>query len=209
MVLLSRLNALGRALKNRDFAIYTAGNTISLIGTWIQRLATGWLTWELTKSGAWLGIVAFADLFPTIVVGPIAGAAADRWNRLNVTRTTQSLLLCQSAILFVLTATGHITISALVVLTAVGGVISAFNQPARLALVPSLVPRSDLVAAVAIVSIFTGLTVTLGIDTKSTVLLILSLFTIMLSFGTGRTTILQGVVLLVIFAVYLFTTIVP
>ena len=79
----------------------------------------------------------------------------------------------------------------------------------NLALGSALASIGLTIPAVAIVSIFTGLTVTLGIDTKSTVLLILSLFTIMLSFGTGRTTILQGVVLLVIFAVYLFTTVVP
>ncbi len=79
----------------------------------------------------------------------------------------------------------------------------------NLALGSALASIGLTIPAVAIVSLFTGLTVTLGIDTKSTVLLILSLFTVMLSFGTGRTTILQGIVLLVIFAVYLFTTIVP
>lgn len=79
----------------------------------------------------------------------------------------------------------------------------------NLALGSALASIGLTIPAVAIVSMFTGLTITLGIDTKSTVLLILSLFTIMLSFGTGRTTILQGVVLLVIFAVYLFTTVVP
>jgi len=79
----------------------------------------------------------------------------------------------------------------------------------NLALGSALASIGLTIPAVAIVSLFTGLTVTLGIDTKSTVLLLLSLFTIMLSFGTGRTNILQGVVLLVIFAVYLFTTVVP
>lgn len=79
----------------------------------------------------------------------------------------------------------------------------------NLALGSALASIGLTIPAVAVVSIFTGFSVTLGIDTKSTLLLILSLFTIMLSFGTGRTTILQGVVLLVIFAVYLFTTIVP
>ncbi len=79
----------------------------------------------------------------------------------------------------------------------------------NLALGSALASIGLTIPAVAIVSIFTGLTITLGIDTKATMLLILSLFTNMLSFGTGRTNILQGVVLLVIFAVYLFTTIVP
>lgn len=79
----------------------------------------------------------------------------------------------------------------------------------NLALGSALASIGLTIPAVAIVSLFTGLTVTLGIDMKSTLLLLLALFTVMLSFGTGRTTILQGVVLLVLFAVYLFTTIVP
>jgi Ca2+:H+ antiporter len=79
----------------------------------------------------------------------------------------------------------------------------------NLALGSALASIGLTIPAVAIVSLVTGMTITLGIDTKSTVLLVLSLFTVALSFGTGRTTVLQGVVLLVIFAVYLFTTIVP
>lgn len=79
----------------------------------------------------------------------------------------------------------------------------------NLALGSALASIGLTIPAVAIVSILTGLPVTIGIDTKSTVLLVLSLFTIMLSFATGRTTVLHGVVLLMIFAVYLFTTIVP
>ena len=78
-----------------------------------------------------------------------------------------------------------------------------------LALGSALASIGLTIPAVAVVSVISGLPVTLGIDTKSTLLLILALFTIMLSFGTGRTTVLQGVVLLVVFAVYLFTTIVP
>ena len=79
----------------------------------------------------------------------------------------------------------------------------------NLALGSALASIGLTIPAVAMVSVISGFPVTLGIDTKSTLLLLLSLFTIMLSFGTGRTTVLQGVVLLVIFAVYLFTTIVP
>lgn len=79
----------------------------------------------------------------------------------------------------------------------------------NLALGSALASIGLTIPAVAIVSILTGMTITLGIDTKSIVLLILSLFTIMISFGTGKTNVLQGVVLLVIFAVYLFTTVVP
>ncbi|MCG8355998.1 MAG: MFS transporter [Kiloniellales bacterium] len=142
-----------RALRHPNYGIYTAGSSVSLIGTWMQRIAVGWLAWELTGSGAWLGAVAFADLFPTVLIGPLAGAAADRWNRLRVIKVSQCLACCQSVTLFVLTATGAMTIELLLLLTLALGVIIAFNQPARLALIPNLVPREDLPAAVAINSV--------------------------------------------------------
>jgi MFS family permease len=140
-------------LRNADFSIYSAGSGVSLIGMWMQRIAIGWLTWELTESGLWLGIVAFADFFPVLLIGPIAGAAADRWDRLRVVKTCQAISLVQATVLFVLTATDHINIGLLVALTAFQGFVVAFNQPARLVLVPSLVPEKDFGAAVAINSV--------------------------------------------------------
>jgi hypothetical protein len=119
----------------------------------MQRIAVGWLTWQLTGSGFWLGIVAFADFFPAVVVGPIAGAAADRCDRLRVVKISQTISLLQATLLFWLTATGYMTIGLLVALTAFQGVVVAFNQPARLALVPSLVPQAELATAVAINSV--------------------------------------------------------
>jgi MFS family permease len=119
----------------------------------MQRVVTGWLTWELTGSGAWLGLVVFADLFPTVIVGPIAGAYADRSDRLRVTKISQALAMLQAVALFLLTATGLINIGLLLALTLFLGVVAAFNQPARLALIPALVPRSDLTAAVAVNSV--------------------------------------------------------
>jgi MFS family permease len=119
----------------------------------MQRIAIGWLTWQMTKSGLWLGIVAFADFFPVVLIGPIAGAAADRWDRLRVVKTSQTISLVQATVLFALTASGHMNIGLLLALTALQGVVVAFNQPARLALVPSLVAERDLASAVAISSI--------------------------------------------------------
>jgi MFS family permease len=140
-------------LRNANFAIYSAGSAISLIGMWMQRIAIGWLTWQLTESGLWLGIVAFADFFPVLLVGPFAGAVADRWDRLRVIKTSQTVALMQATVLFGLTASGHINIGLLVALSAFQGIVVAFNQPARLALVPSLVPQTDLASAVAINSV--------------------------------------------------------
>lgn len=119
----------------------------------MQRIGVGWLAWELSHSGAVLGLVAFADLFPTIVIGPFGGALADRLDRLRMLKIAQSLIMLQAFTLFALTATGLITVELLIGLVLFGGVVVGFNQPARLALAPSLVPRADLATAVAINSI--------------------------------------------------------
>jgi MFS family permease len=144
-------------LRNANFGIYSAGSGVSLVGMWMQRIAIGWLTWQLTESGLWLGIVAFADFFPVLLVGPFAGAAADRWDRLRVVKISQFVLLLQAEVLFAATASGHVTVGLIVALMTIHGIVVAFNQPARLALVPSLVPRADLGAAVAINSVIFNL----------------------------------------------------
>jgi MFS family permease len=144
-------------LRNANYGIYAAGNAVSLVGTWMQKISIGWLTWELTQSGFWLGIVAFADFFPVLIVGPIAGAYADRLDRLRVVKTSQILSLTQATVLCLLTALGHMTIGLLVALAAIQGIIVAFNQPARLALISSLVSEADLASAVAINSIIFNL----------------------------------------------------
>ncbi len=142
-----------RALAARNYRIYAAGNAVSLIGTWVQRIAVGWLAWRLTRSGAWLGLVAFADLFPTVLLSPLAGAIADRYDRLAVIRLTQVTAMAQAVLLALLIAFGWITIELLFALTALLGASNAINQPARLAMIPSLVERADLPAAVAINSL--------------------------------------------------------
>jgi predicted MFS family arabinose efflux permease len=152
-----RKSRLALPFRNATYGIYAAGNAVSLVGTWMQRISIGWLTWELTHSGLWLGIVAFADFFPVVIVGPIAGAAADRWDRLRVVKISQIVSLAQATILFALTASGDMTIGLVVGLTAFQGIVVAFNQPARLALVPSLVVEDDLASAVAINSVIFNL----------------------------------------------------
>ena len=147
---LARFEGIVRALKNPNYGTYAAGNSVSLIGTWIQRIAVGWLAWELTGSGAWLGAVAFADLFPAVFIGPFGGAVADRLSRLRIITISQALAMVQAVALFWLTFSGAVTIEWLFALVLVNGFVMGFNQPSRLALVPSLVPREDLSTAVAI-----------------------------------------------------------
>jgi MFS family permease len=141
------------ALRDANYRIFTLGNVFSLVGTWVQRVALGWLVWELTDSGAWLGAVAFADLFPMVLVTPWAGAMADRYDRLWVTRISQALLMVHAGLLPILSALGLLTPGLVLVLALVGGIITAFNQPFRMALLPSLVERSNLMSAVAINSV--------------------------------------------------------
>jgi MFS family permease len=144
-------------LRNRNYGLYSLGSAFSLTGMWMERIAVGWLTWQLTESGFWLGVVAFADFFPVIVIAPVAGAAADRWDRLRVVKISQFILLAQALVLFAATASGHINVAMIVALTAIHGIVVAFNQPARLALVPSLVPLADLGPAVAVNSVIFNL----------------------------------------------------
>ena len=150
---LSGFAAIRRALANRNFGIFTFGNIVSHVGTWVQRLAIGWLAWELTESGAWLGAVAFADLFPTVLLAPLAGAVADRISRRYLMIISQSFMLLQAALLAGFTIAGMITIEGIVALAMMGGVATSFNQPARLAIIPSLVPREDMASAIGINSL--------------------------------------------------------
>ncbi|MDH3228688.1 MAG: MFS transporter [Alphaproteobacteria bacterium] len=159
---LADFGAIRSAFGNRNFAIYTAGSAVTLVGLWVQRLGVGWLTWELTYSGFWLGVVAFADLFPAVVVGPFAGVLADRLDRLRLALICQGLSLLQTVLLFVLTWSGLIEIASLVVLTAFLGAVRAVYMPVRLSLVPSLVKADDVPAAVAISSLIFNLARFLG-----------------------------------------------
>lgn len=148
--MLARLGPFGRAFSHHNYRVYFAGNALSLIGTWMQRIGIGWVAWELTGSSAWLGIVAFADLFPTVLVTIFAGVAVDRIGPMKVARVAQILQVVQALVLAGLVLFGWINIWLLIVLAAFQGTVTAFYQPARLSLIPMLVPREDLSAAIAI-----------------------------------------------------------
>ena len=141
------------ALRHRNFRIYISGNAISLIGTWTQRTAVGWLTWDLTQSGFWLGLIACADLLPAVFIGPLGGVLADRLDRLRIIMAAQTVALLQAVTLFALTAGGVIGVETLALLVLVHGVAMGFNQPSRLALMPSLVPLPALSTGIAINSV--------------------------------------------------------
>ncbi|MEE8517074.1 MAG: MFS transporter [Alphaproteobacteria bacterium] len=142
-----------RAMANRDYAIFTVGNFICMAGDWLQRVAVGWLTWKLTGSATWLGIIAFADLAPSMIIAPLAGAYADRFDRIRFTRVTNNFALIEAVALAALFYLGVLDIWILLALTLYLGIVNALGQPSRLALVPSLLPPEDVVPAIAINSI--------------------------------------------------------
>ncbi|MHA1165832.1 MAG: MFS transporter [Alphaproteobacteria bacterium] len=144
-------------LRSPNYGSYVVGNGISLVGTWMQRIAIGWLTWELTGSPFWLGIIAFADLFPTVIIGPFGGVIADRHSKLRLVQISQFFSCVQAATLFGLSVTGRVDVFSLALLSLFLGAVTALNQPARLALIPSLVQPRHLNSAIGINSVIFNL----------------------------------------------------
>jgi MFS family permease len=138
------------AFAHRNYRIYAASNSVSLVGIWMQRVVVGWLAWTLSHSGTWLGVMSMAEFFQVVFLSPIAGALADRRDRIGIIRITQIAGSAEAALLAVLVYTGLITIELLFVLTLVLGIFSAFAQPSRLALIPTLGDRAVLPSALAI-----------------------------------------------------------
>ncbi|MCB9851876.1 MAG: MFS transporter [Phycisphaerales bacterium] len=139
-----------RALRHRNYRLFFAGQALSLIGTWITRVAIGWLVYRLTDSAFMLGLVSFVGMAPTFLVTPLGGIAADRWNRHRVLVITQVVLMLTSLLLAYFAISGTITISHIVVLSAMQGLCNAFDIPTRQAFVVDLVEgRADLSSAIA------------------------------------------------------------
>jgi MFS family permease len=134
----------------RAFTLFTAGNFASLIGFWMQQIAVGWFTWETTRSEAWLGFVAFAQLGPAIVFSLIGGVLADRFDKIRILRFGQSIVAFANILLALLYFQGLLTISSMLILLTVTGVIGGINLPARLSITPSLVPRDTLATGMAV-----------------------------------------------------------
>ena len=150
---MASLSTLTRALSHRNARIFFGASMMSWTGLWMHRIAVMWLAWELTRSAFWVGVVAFCDLAPAVFASPIAGAVADRVDRVWLTTWTQVAIACVAATIALLVALGQMTIGLLLALEVVGGIASSFAQPARQAMMPGLIPRSDLPAAVALNSL--------------------------------------------------------
>jgi MFS family permease len=140
-----------RALRHRNYRLFFSGQTVSLVGTWMTRIATSWLVYRLTRSALLLGLVGFAGQIPSFLLAPFAGVLVDRWNRHRLLIVTQILAMLQSAALAVLALTGIINIWHVLGLSLFQGVINAFDMPARQAFVVEMVEdRADLSNAIAL-----------------------------------------------------------
>src|SRR5262245_44802278 len=140
-----------RALDHRNYRLFFSGQGISLIGTWMTRVATSWLVYKLTGSALLLGVVGFAGQIPSFVLAPFAGVLIDRWNRHRLLVVTEVLAMIQSFALAILALTGLIKIWHVIALSVFQGLINAFDMPARQAFVVELVERrEDLPNAIAL-----------------------------------------------------------
>jgi len=135
---------------HRNFRLFWIGQTVSLVGTWMQQVGQGWLALELTNSAFLVGLVAAAGSFPVLLLSLYGGVIADRRNKLRIVIVCQALLLVEAAALWWFTWSGHMNFHWLLALTTFGGVISAFEIPARQAMTVELVSREDLVDAIAL-----------------------------------------------------------
>src|SRR3954454_4203661 len=139
-----------RALSSKNYRLFFSGQSVSLIGTWMTKIATSWLVYRLTGSAFLLGVVGFAGQIPSFLLAPIAGVLVDRWDRHRLLVVTQVLAMLQSLALAALTLTGTIRIWHVVALSVFQGLVNAFDMPARQAFVVEMVEtRADLPNAIA------------------------------------------------------------
>jgi MFS family permease len=140
-----------RTLSSRNYRLFFTGQSISLIGTWMQRVAMSWLVYHLTSSEFLLGLVSFLGLIPVFVLSPFAGVLADRFHRLHLLIATQVLAMLQAFLLTVLVMTGLIRIGHIMALATLLGLINSFDTPIRQAFTAELVEKkADLGNAIAL-----------------------------------------------------------
>jgi MFS family permease len=132
-----------RSLQYRNYRLFFIGQSISLIGTWMQRIAMPWLVYHMTGSAVLLGVVSFAGQIPTFLLSPVAGVFTDRWNRYKVLIFTQIVSMIQAFILAWLCLSGTIQIWEIVVLSTILGCVNSFDVPARHSFVIDMVEKKE------------------------------------------------------------------
>lgn len=140
-----------RALRSRNYRLFIAGQSVSLVGTWMQQVAMSWLIYRLTGSAILLGVVGFASQIPTLFISPVAGVLADRWDRRRLLVITQTLAMFQAAFLALVVLTGIVQVWQIILLSLILGVVNAFDIPTRQSFVVEMVEhREDLGNAIAL-----------------------------------------------------------
>ena len=145
-----RLPQMFRSIENRNYRLYFFGQTVSVLGSWLQSVAQAWLVYRLTGSSLHLGLVVFVGQAPVLFLSPIGGIIADRFRRRWVVVGTQAISMLLAFILAGLTLSGKIELWHILLLAGLQGVISAIDVPARQALVSEMVEADDLLNAVAL-----------------------------------------------------------
>ena len=144
------LNPFKTLQRHRNFRLFWFGQTLSLVGTWMQSMAQGWLALELSNSAFLVALVASAQSFPILLLSMPAGVIVDRTDKLRLVKIAQALLALEAATLWWFTWSGHMTIGWLLALATASGIFNAFEIPARQSLVIELVGREDLPGAIAL-----------------------------------------------------------
>lgn len=138
------------ALKDKHYRRFAIGSIVSVLGMWMQKIGVAWLAWELTKSPLWLGLIAAADMLPSIFLSSFAGSLADARDKIKLLRWAQFVAIAQSLVLAALYWAGLTSIEVLFGLTLLLGISSSLEQPSRLSLIREIVPAAYLHTAVAI-----------------------------------------------------------
>src|SRR5579862_2353473 len=146
----SRLKSSLRALRNRNYRLFIAGQLTSLVGTWMQTVAQSWLVYRLTGSATLLGIVGFAAQFPVLILAPIGGAVADTYPRRRSMLAVQTAAMLLAFPLAALTLLHRIQVWHIIVLAVLLGVVNAFDIPVRQSFIAQMVGREDLISAIAL-----------------------------------------------------------
>ena len=138
------------ALQSKNYRLFFGGQGVSLIGTWMQRIAMGWLVYRLTNSAFLLGLVGFTSQIPLFLLTPFAGVLADRMNRRRILVLTQTLAMIQAFVLTVLVLTGTAAVWHIICLSVFLGIVDAFDMPIRQSFMVEIVQRKDLGSAIAL-----------------------------------------------------------
>jgi MFS family permease len=153
---------LPRVFRHSNYRLFFAGQSVTLLGTWIQTVALSWLVYRLTHSPILLGVVSFASQAPIFFITPFAGMVADRSDRRSVFMLTRGLALAQAGILTVLTLTDHVEINTVIVLALALGIVTAIEVPTRQSFTVEMVGRDDLKQAIAFNAMMFNLARTIG-----------------------------------------------